>query len=41
VGIYLSKNEFIHATTTRGVIITDMSEDYWSRRYVGARRILE
>jgi len=41
VGIYVNKNEFIHASTTRGVIISNMSEDYWSRRYIGARRILE
>lgn len=39
VGIYIGENQFIHASTSRGVIITDMSEKYWSKRYVGSRRI--
>ena len=41
VGVYIGHNEFIHASTSRGVIISDMGEKYWSRRYAGARRILE
>jgi len=41
VGIYIGYNEFIHASSSRGVIISGMNEEYWSRRYVGARRILE
>ncbi len=40
VGIYVGHNEFVHATTSRGVIISSMSEKYWARRYVGARRII-
>ncbi len=41
VGIYLSHNEFMHASTSRGVIITNMSEKYWAKRFVGARRVLK
>ena len=40
VGIYVGDGRFIHASTSRGVIITAMNEKYWSQRYVGARRIL-
>lgn len=41
VGIYLSHNEFMHASSSRGVIISNMSEKYWAKRFVGARRILK
>lgn len=41
VGVYLGFNEFIHASTSRGVIITNLSEDYWAKRFAGARRILQ
>ena len=41
VGILSGHNEFIHASTSHGVIITSMRDIYWSERYVGARRILQ
>jgi cell wall-associated NlpC family hydrolase len=31
--------EFIHSTTSRGVIISGLNENYWSRAYKFARRI--
>lgn len=40
VGVYVGHNEFIHASTSRGVIISNLNEKYWAERFVGARRIL-
>ena len=40
VGIYIGYNEFIHSSTSSGVIISSMSDKYWKKRYVAARRIL-
>ena len=39
VGLYLSDGNFTHASTSRGVIITPLSDSYWQPRYKGARRI--
>lgn len=39
VGIYLWNNLFVHASTKQGVIVTSLEEDYYSKRYMGARRI--
>jgi lipoprotein Spr len=38
VGIYLVNNKFVHASTSSGVMISDLEEDYYSRKYVGAGR---
>jgi len=40
VGVYIGFNEFIHVSTSSGVIISSLSEKYWARCFVGARRIL-
>ncbi|MCY9662439.1 NlpC/P60 family protein [Paenibacillus chondroitinus] len=40
VGIYLGNDQFISATTSRGVAVDSLSSAYWSARYVGARRVL-
>lgn len=40
-GMYIGNNQFIHASSRRGgVIITSLSENYYSKHFVGARRIL-
>lgn len=39
VGIYLQNNKFIHASTTKGVTISDMFDPYYLRRFIGAGRI--
>ncbi len=39
VGIYLKNNKFAHATTRRGVIISDMDETYWYNTFVAAGRV--
>lgn len=40
VGVYIGFNEFIHVSSSNGVIISSLREKYWARCYVGARRIL-
>jgi lipoprotein Spr len=40
VGVYLNNNKFVHASTSSGVMISDLNEQYYSRKYVGAGRIL-
>ena len=40
VGIYLGDEQFIHSPSSgKTVSIVDMNEDYWRKRYNGARRI--
>lgn len=39
VGIYMGNNKFAHASTARGVVISDLNEDYYRRRYLGAGRM--
>lgn len=39
VGIYDSGDEFIHASTSRGVIRSSLDNDYWRKAYWQARRI--
>jgi len=38
VGLYLGNNLFLHATTKAGVIVSDLDEEYYRRRYFGAGR---
>jgi len=40
LGIYIGSNQFIHASTSKGVIITSLSNTYWAPKYYGAKRIL-
>lgn len=40
VGIVVADDTFVHAPSERGTVrIERLSADYWTRRYVGARRI--
>jgi hypothetical protein len=39
VGIYLQNNKFIHASVSNGVVVSDMFDAYYLKRYVGAGRI--
>ena len=42
VGIYVGNNQFIHAPRTGDVVkISSLSENYYTARYVGARRVIE
>jgi len=40
VGMYISNNKFVHASTSMGVVISDLDEAYWSKRFVKAGRLL-
>ena len=38
VGIYLKDNRFIHASTSRGVIISNLDEEYWKKHWLSGGR---
>lgn len=41
VGICIGDGQFVHAANSRkGVIVTDLSEDWYANRYYGAKRVI-
>jgi hypothetical protein len=36
VGIYLANSYFVHASTSNGVIISSLRDDYWAAKFAGA-----
>lgn len=40
VGIYLGDSQFVHASSSRGVVVDSLNSSYWSSNYFGARRFL-
>ncbi|WP_092512368.1 bifunctional murein DD-endopeptidase/murein LD-carboxypeptidase [Xenorhabdus mauleonii] len=40
VGIYIGNNQFVHASTSSGVMVSKLTDNYWNKRYYGARRVL-
>ena len=41
VGVYIGNGKFAHASTSVGVTITALDSDYYTERYLGARRVLK
>ncbi len=40
VGIYLGNDNFVHASTSSGVVISSLNDNYWKNRYREGRRVL-
>jgi cell wall-associated NlpC family hydrolase len=40
VGIYLCNNKFVHASTSNGVMISDLNEHYWQGKFAGGGRVV-
>jgi len=40
VGVYLMNDFFIHSSTKEGVIISNLNEDYYHNRFIGAGRYI-
>jgi cell wall-associated NlpC family hydrolase len=39
VGIYMGSNRFLHSSTSNGVMISGLQENYWDKKFIEARRV--
>jgi len=40
VGVYVGFDEFVHSSTSSGIIISSLKNKYWKKRFLGGRRII-
>ncbi|RKX18608.1 MAG: bifunctional murein DD-endopeptidase/murein LD-carboxypeptidase [Candidatus Zixiibacteriota bacterium] len=40
VGVYVGFDEFIHSSTSSGIIISGLKDKYWKKRFLGGRRVI-
>ena len=41
VGIYIGNNEFIHASSSKGVVISNLDQNYYVRTFVSAGKVVK
>jgi len=41
IGIMTDSKNFIHASTSKGVVITPLTDGYWAPRFIGMKRLVE
>ncbi|MCT9842961.1 NlpC/P60 family protein [Leclercia adecarboxylata ATCC 23216 = NBRC 102595] len=39
VGVYIGDRQFIHASSSQGVTVSDLSDGYWQAHFITARRV--
>ena len=39
VGVFLANGKFVHAATSTGVVISDLNDMYYKKRFIGANRV--
>ena len=40
-GIYIGDGKFLHASSSRGVTINSLDDEYWRTRFVGAKKLVK
>lgn len=41
IGVHVKNGEFIHASSSKGVTLSNLSERYWNRKFKMARRMID
>lgn len=41
VGLYVSNYKFVHAATSGGVMLSDLNDNYWGKKFAGAGRVVQ